>query len=228
MQKNLPGLKLKDYDPDGHFSQERAAMPSEPSVTLWLQLLKAGDRAAAQPLWEKYFAQLVRHARARLAGTFRTVADEEDVALSAFASFYRGIEQGRFPHLDDRHDLWRVLLMLVAQKRAHLIRRQTAAKRTGGLVDTAADLSPTHEERDAALAQAIGPEPTPAFAAQMVEECRRLLDKLGDEGLRSIAVWQMEGYTVEEMAERLGCSPRTIARKLAIIRDRWSDEGKAP
>jgi DNA-directed RNA polymerase specialized sigma24 family protein len=118
--------------------------------------------------------------------------------------------------------------MLVAQKRAHLIRRQTAAKRSGGLVGTAADLPPTHEVSDAALAQAIGPEPTPEFAAQMVEECRRLLDKLGEEWLRSIAVWQMEGYTVEDMAERLGCSPRTIARKLAVIRDRWRDKGKAP
>jgi DNA-directed RNA polymerase specialized sigma24 family protein len=203
-------------------------MPSEPSVTLWLQLLKAGDRAAAQPLWEKYYAQLVRHARARLAGTFRTVADEEDVALSAFASFFRGIEQGRFPHLDDRNDLWRVLLMLVAQKRAHLIRRQTAAKRSGGQVSNEADLPPSNEESDTALAQAVGPEPTPEFAVQVVEECRRMLDKLGEEGLRSIAVWQMEGYTVEEMAERLSCSPRTIARKLAIIRDRWNDEGKAP
>jgi DNA-directed RNA polymerase specialized sigma24 family protein len=212
----LPGSGGKDYDPDVHFSQGRAAMPSEPSVTLWLHLLKAGDRAAAQPLWEKYFTQLVRNARARLTGTFRTVADEEDVALSAFASFYRGIE------------LWRVLLMLVAQKRAHLIRRQTAAKRSGGQVGTEADLPPTHEESDAALAQAIGSEPSPEFAAQLVEDCRRLLDKLGDEGLRSIAVWQMEGYTVEEMAERLGCSPRTIARKLAVIRDRWSAEGKAP
>jgi transcriptional antiterminator len=36
----------------------------------------------------------------------------------------------------------------------------------------------------------------------------------------------MEGYTVDEMAERLGCSPRTVARKLAVIRDLWNDEGK--
>jgi len=28
------------------------------SVTLWVGFLKAGDRAAAQPLWEAYFAAL--------------------------------------------------------------------------------------------------------------------------------------------------------------------------
>ena len=70
----------------------------------------------------------------------------------------------------------------------------------------------------------IGAEPTPELAAQVAEECRRLLDKLGEADLRCIAVWQMEGYTVDEIAARLGRSPRTIARKLTVIRDRWRDE----
>jgi DNA-directed RNA polymerase specialized sigma24 family protein len=196
----------------------------DPSVTRWIDLLKAGDRAAAQPLWEQYYAQLVRHARARLAGRFRALADEEDVALSAFASFFRGVEQGRFPHLDDRGDLWRVLLMLVAQKRVRLIRRQTAAKRGGGKVQTAADAAAGSDDGDSILAQVLDAEPTPELAAEVVDECRRLLDQLDDNGLRDIAVWQMEGYTVDEIAGRLGCSPRTVARKLALIRDRWRAE----
>jgi hypothetical protein len=40
-----------------------------------------------------------------------------------------------------------------------------------------------------------------------------------------IAVWQMEGHTVEEIAAKVGCSPRTVARKLAVIRERWCWEG---
>jgi len=47
---------------------------------------------------------------------------------------------------------------------------------------------------------------------------------LGDADLRAIAVWQMEGYRVEEIAAKLGRAPRTVARKLAVIRDRWSEE----
>jgi len=42
--------------------------------------------------------------------------------------------------------------------------------------------------------------------------------------LRSIAVWKMEGYTVEEIAARLGCVPRTIERKLRTIRELWGEE----
>jgi hypothetical protein len=41
-------------------------MPSRGSVTGWIDRLKAGDPAAAQPLWECYFRRLVRLARRRL------------------------------------------------------------------------------------------------------------------------------------------------------------------
>jgi hypothetical protein len=34
----------------------------------------------------------------------------------------------------------------------------------------------------------------------------------------------MEGYTNEEIAARLGCGLRTVARKLEIIRTAWQDE----
>src|SRR5262249_16748472 len=68
------------------------------------------------------------------------------------------------------------------------------------------------------------PEPTAEFAAQVAEECRRLLDRLGDAELRSVALWKMEGYTVEEIAARLGCVPRTVHRRLRLIQDLWQHE----
>ena len=87
-------------------------MSSEPRVSLWLDQLKAGDRFAAQQLWEVYYHRLVGLARAKLQGARRLGADEEDVALSAFDSFCRRAERGQFPRLDDRDDLWQVLFVL--------------------------------------------------------------------------------------------------------------------
>ncbi len=83
------------------------------SVTHWLGALQAGDTAAAQPLWDRYFAQLVRLARARIRATVGGAADAdgEDAALSAFDSFCTGIARGRFPQLSDRDDLWRLLVV---------------------------------------------------------------------------------------------------------------------
>lgn len=72
--------------------------------------------------------------------------------------------------------------------------------------------------------QVVGTEPTPDFAAQIAEEYRRLLDLLADETLQQVAVWKMEGSGNDEIAEKLGCSRRTIARKLEAIRVLWSNE----
>jgi DNA-directed RNA polymerase specialized sigma24 family protein len=204
------------------------------SVTLWLGALKAGDLAAAQPLWERYFAQLVRLARARLRAMPRggrgTDADEEDAALSAFDSFCEGAARGRFPRLADRDQLWRLLVVLTARKVAAQTQRQRRQKRGSGRVLREADLlgaDPDPDTDTATLEQVVGAEPSPDFAAMVAEECRRLIDGLGDEDLRRIAVWKMEGYSNEEIRHRMGCSLRTVTLKLALIRTLWDREQPA-
>jgi hypothetical protein len=51
-----------------------------------------------------------------------------------------------------------------------------------------------------------------------------LLQKLGDEGLRTVARLKQEGYTDAEVAGRLRCSLRTVERKLKLIRAIWEQE----
>jgi DNA-directed RNA polymerase specialized sigma24 family protein len=196
-------------------------MASEGSVTHWLGLLKAGNAAAAQKLWERYFQRLVGLARKKLQGQRLHTADEEDVALSAFDSFCRGAEKGRFPDLDDRDNLWRLLMVLTGRKALHLLRDEARQKRRGPAPVTP---RPDRETEEAILEQVAGREPTPAFAAQVAEEYQRLLSRLGDHELESVAVWKMEGYTNDEIAAKLDCAPRTIERKLRIIRGIWQTE----
>jgi DNA-directed RNA polymerase specialized sigma24 family protein len=198
-------------------------MPSaDGSVTRWLGQLQAGDPAAAQQLWERYFRRLVGLARKRLRGAARRATDEEDVALSAFDSFCRGAERGRFPDLADREGLWRLLVVMTARKATHLRRDQGRQKRGGG-ARCAAD-APCEPDEESVLGQVLSREPTPEFAAQMSDECERLLRGLGDAELRSVALWRMEGYTVEEIAARLGCVARSVKRKLRLIRSIWEKE----
>jgi DNA-directed RNA polymerase specialized sigma24 family protein len=196
-------------------------MSSDSSDRRWLNLLKAGNHTAAQVLWERYFRLLVSCARQRLGGAPRRMADEEDVALGAFDSFCRGVEQGRFPQLEDRDDLRRVLLMLVARKASRQVRDERCDKRGGGKVNVEADLAGGSSD-EAVLSQLIDAEPTPELAAQMADECGRLLDPLRAD-LRAVALWRVEGCTVEEIATRLQCAPRSVARKLAEIRDIWNE-----
>ena len=193
-------------------------MDPEGSVTRWISLLKDGDRAAASPLWEKYFRRLVALSRERLRGTPRRAADEEDVALAAFDSFYRRAERGKFPRLQDRDDLWRLLFVLTVRKAIDLARRE--ARRPGR-----AALGPAlWEQAERNVELLLSKEPTPEFAALVADECRHLLDRLGDE-LRAIAVWKMEGETNAEIAARLKVVASTVERKLKRIRDLWEREG---
>src|SRR5262245_16765678 len=178
-------------------------MSTSRSVTFWLQQLKAGDPAAAQPLWERYFAQLVHLARGKLRGDRPRAADEEDVALSAFDSFCRGVAGNRFPQLTDRNNLWGLLFTLTERKAIDLAQHEGRQKRGGGRLGGESAL-PQSPADGRALEQVAGPEPTPAFAAQVAEECQRLLDRLGDDELRELAVAKLEGYTNVEIAAKLG------------------------
>src|SRR6516225_7420638 len=104
-------------------------MASEGSISRWLGPLKAADAEAAQELWERYFGRLVKVARKRLRSRRPRTADEEDVALSAFHSLCRGAQRGRFPQLEDRDDLWRLLVVLTNRKASHLVRDEGRQKR---------------------------------------------------------------------------------------------------
>ena len=146
------------------------ATGDEGSVTHWLGELKAGDPSAAQRLWERYFADLVRLARARLRKAARAAEDEEDVALSAFGAFCTAAARGRFPRLDDRDDPWRVLVTLTERKASDLLRRQRRLKRGGGRVAPEADVAGPEGDL---LDHLAGTSPTPEFAALVAEEYRR-------------------------------------------------------
>jgi DNA-directed RNA polymerase specialized sigma24 family protein len=203
-----------------------ASMTPPGSVSGWIDRARQGDGQAAGQLWQRYFHQLVKLARTALKQAPRRAVDEEDVALSAFDSFCRGAEQGRFPDLNDRANLWRLLVVLTRRKAAHLVRDERRLKRGGGAVLDQAALarSADAETEEANFNWVISQDPTPAFAAQMAEECERLLRRLDRAGFRELAVAKMEGYTNAEIAAQLGCCVSTVERRLQLIRRLWTEE----
>ena len=192
----------------------------EGSVTLWIGHLKAGDHSAARMLWDRYFHSMVRLAKKRLQSSRGCGADqdEEDVALSAFDSVCRAATRGSLEKLNDRDDLWQILMVITGRKVVDQYHKRTAAKRGGGRV--LGESSMRYDDLGG-LDRFAGPESDPEVAAIASEEYRRLLDSLGEDSLRQIALWKMDGLTGEEIASRLDCSLRTVANKLKLIRMSW-------
>jgi RNA polymerase sigma factor (sigma-70 family) len=177
-------------------------MSSTDPVTLWISQLKEGQRATVGLLLQHYFRRLVLLARARLQARPGLADADEDVALSAFKSLCLGAERGRFPQLNDRADLWRLLAVLTVRKAIDLQRRQ----RVRG------------QDAEVDIEQILSQEPPPELAAELVEEFQRLLNRLGDPQLQAVALWKVEGYSNEEIAQKLGYGLRSVERKLHRIR----------
>ncbi|MGF1579525.1 MAG: ECF-type sigma factor [Gemmataceae bacterium] len=221
-------------------------MSSDNSVTQWIEKLKEGECHAAEKLWNAYFARMVLLAKSRLK-VASAVADEEDVALSAFKSFCMGARDGRFPELTDRQSLWPLLVAITGHKSVDLIRQQNRQRRGGtGRPNTSEEIEatpddtpqPEHTPEKASpvkplitgvdFQNIISQEPTPDFIVQIREQLELLLTRLDDTGdpeLRDVALSKMRGESTGEIAKRLGCVRKTIERKLSVIKRMWEREG---
>jgi len=194
-------------------------MTANDSVTRWLRGIKLGDDAAAARIVERYSRQLLAIANQGLPKNRRRASDGEDVVQSAFASMFHRAQQGAFAQLDDRDNLWRLLVTIVRRKTANALRRQLSKRRGGGQVqgESGFGSGAIHDDPD--------DEPSPETAAMLRESLAALLDRLPDQELREIALLKLEQYTDEEVAAKIGRSRATVERRLRLIRSIWAEEG---
>ncbi len=195
-------------------------MHGEESITRWIDGLRNGDDAAVSKIWEAFFQRLTNIARQRLQAANRSVSDEEDIVLSAFKSFFAGIRKGRFPQLNDREDLWRLLFVITSRKVADQFafqrREKRDARREVARPEFDADDSDHYDDLF------ISNEPSPEFTAECADQLQSLLARLEHEDLQRIAILKMEGFTNQEIATQTDRGLTTIERKLRTIREIWS------
>ncbi len=192
---------------------------NEQSITYWFDQLRAGNEVAAARLWDHYFQQLATFARRRLHQ--RRVSDEEDLAAEVLQALCRAADVGRLPAIQSRDDLWRILLSWMRNKITDQVRAQQAAKRGGGRVRGQSGFGSGDGD---AFAEPVCPQPSAATLAELRELADRLLRRLPDVLLRELALARMAGKTVGELSVDFKIAPRTVERKLAIIRRVWSDD----
>jgi DNA-directed RNA polymerase specialized sigma24 family protein len=212
-------------------------MSSEPdagTVTIWIGDLKNGGDTAANHLWNRYCHRLEQIARRDLGRKLPKggIGGPDDAANSAFHSFCKGVRGNRYPRLNDRDDLWRLLVFITRRKVSDRVRYECGVERGGGRVVRAGEmradndgvgvddqdqLGAARQRRGGAW---INADPSPEEVVIQAEEVERLLDKLGDETLKSIVLAKLEGLTDEEVAARFGKYREWVVRRLKVCRVR--------
>ncbi len=108
------------------------------------------------------------------------------------------MKHGRYPNLDDRDDLWKLLVTITRHKLSHLMRDQNRKKRGGDWQQLTGESQQLGHQLF--IQEFADSEPTPEIAAEFAEQCTVLLSKLPNQELVELAILKMEGYTNAEIA----------------------------
>jgi DNA-directed RNA polymerase specialized sigma24 family protein len=158
-----------------------------------------------------------------MTGLSLRAADEEDIAISAMNSFCR-MAKGRKEPIADSTELWKLLATIAKRKVNKERQRQFADKRQEYRLVDEAGASPNYGDQDKSAAQGLdryaGREPSPELAAELAETWERILS-LPD--VDDIVILKRDGYSNREIAEKLGCSTRTVQRSIEKIRKEWEN-----
>lgn len=183
-----------------------------------------GDQQAAEEIYQRFVDRLVALASSRLRGKLQRRVAPEDVVQSVYRSFFRVAMQDRY-HCEQSGDLWRLLSTITINKIRHQVEFHGAQKRSLGREDSIrpgdslAGLPP----------ESLAREPTPEEAAALVEDLEAVMQTL-EPVHRQILQLRLQGNSVEEVADEVKRSHRTIRRVLEKVRSELSQrlEGLEP
>jgi RNA polymerase sigma factor (sigma-70 family) len=204
-------------------------MSDSGSVTRFLEDLGSPDLgrrdAAAAAIWERYYSELLRYAASHFSPRLRQRADAEDVLQSVFKSLYARMGEGSLPNVGTRDELIRFLVVITRRKTSSLANFHTREKR-----DMGREMIKPHDAGDAKgdewdfYARLEQNRPTDEEGACFADTLEHYMALLPAE-LRPFVLLKMEGYTDQEIADKLGCSVRRVERKKSLIREYWQSPG---
>ena len=196
-------------------------MDEEGSVTRIIRRMQSGDANGADLLWNRFYARLKHLVKDRLHSRLQAVSDEEDVALDTLAELFQGLLNGKYPGLDNRRSVWRLLVTVASRNVLDEIKKGQRLKRGGGRVYNESALNGDDDQNAGVFARMPSSGDAPDVQVMIAERCTEMLESLEDETLQAIALLKTSGSSNQEVADALGLSLRSVERRLQEIRARW-------
>jgi RNA polymerase sigma-70 factor (ECF subfamily) len=176
------------------------------SVELWRRYT-SGEGDAAEAIYVRYADELLALARRRISQRLGRRVDAEDIAQSAWRSFFVRGRNGAF-RIERSGDLWRLLATITMKKVLGQAEFHRSQRR-----DIHREWAPPAE-----LLERMASGPSPDEIAAADEQLQLIMSCLSPEKCAALMM-RLEDCTYEEIAERTGRTERTIRRWLAELRE---------
>ncbi len=188
------------------------------SVTGWIEELKTKNPDAQQKIWDRFVTRLENYANRILQQQGCRTIEAEDIASISFAKLFVRTPND-FRQLVNRNDLWKLLIVMTERRVIDEVRKEFSVKRGSRKTFLESDSRATNKDAGLDLGEvACDGNPTPDMEAIMSEELEYRLDSLGDNLLKTIAIYKMNDLRNQEIADRVGIGRRSVERKLTMIK----------
>jgi RNA polymerase sigma-70 factor (ECF subfamily) len=178
--------------------------------SIWLEGIVERKDGFELDAVDRFSERLLLFAQKRLPEPLKRRVDAEDVVQSVFRSFFTRHQDGNF-QFSEASDVWRLLAAMTWRKLMRTIRHHSQQQRD--FHREFHDNSPP----DSNQTQTPDPEPTPSSVAVMMELLAGIMKQLPGTHQKILEL-RLENYSIQEIADQLQVSMRTVNRTLKTVR----------
>jgi RNA polymerase sigma factor (sigma-70 family) len=185
------------------------APPEKPSDSSLLRRFQEGQSDASTELYLRYAQRLMAVAASQTSNDLAQRLDPEDIVQSVFRTFFRRAKLGQYS-VPEGEELWKLLLVIALNKARsigafHRAEKRNVKRTAGGeTYDRALESEPGQDEAAFSLLRMVVDD----LLASLPEAHRRMIEM------------RIEGHEVNEIAEAVQRSKRSVERELQDFRSR--------
>jgi len=179
-------------------------------ISHWLSKSRDGDEIAFSKLYGFYICQLRTYIRGNLSNQDRAEGFDEDLSNECMMNIWNGLRKGFFTNATNRDELWYAMMSVAKSRSLDRRRYLRRKKRDFGI-----------QSRLMLLLKGVAGADVASDEVDLMEVWGLFTHSLPNDSYRQIVYLKMEGHDIDEIASRMDSVPRSIRRKLEIVRRRW-------